>query len=368
MKTVFRIFYLSFLLVLFASCVNPKKRQSDTQEIKNLHNQIVSIDSLETLIEFQMKEMNIPGLSLAIINNGKLVYTTTKGYANTETKQLVNNQTIFECASISKPVFAYLVMHLVEEGKLELDKPLHEYLDYQYPGINHQDERYKKITARMVLSHSTGFPNWRGNSNLNIEFEPGTAFGYSGEGYQYLVKVIESILDANYKGIEAYFQEKVAIPLKMDFTKFVQDDYNLLHKAAPHKDGKVLPIKKMAHEFNAASALHSEAKEYSKWIMAVFNQEGLTTQSYNELFTDQIATPESGWFFEVGITNWTLGFAKHKMEFLEDPIYGHIGNNEGFTSLFLIEPKRRWGLVIFTNTDQADDFGFNLFEYLNKMN
>lgn len=102
METLFRIFYLPFLLVVFASCVNSKKQQLGNQEIKNLHNQIVSIDSLETLIKFQMKEMDIPGLSLAIINNSKLVYTTTKGYANTETKQLVNNQTIFECASISK--------------------------------------------------------------------------------------------------------------------------------------------------------------------------------------------------------------------------------------------------------------------------
>jgi len=99
-----------------------------------------------------------------------------------------------------------------------------------------------------------------------------------------LVKVIESILKTDYKGLEAYFQEKVAAPLGMNHTKFVQDNYNLSHKAEPHKNGKVLPTKKMAEEFNAASAIHSEANEYSKWLIALMNKDGLTEQSYKELF------------------------------------------------------------------------------------
>lgn len=369
MKSLLRIIYLPLILFWVLSCKNTPNQNLNVKDfsgIKNINNQRISIDSLETFINQRMNEMNIPGLSLAIINKGKIVYSITKGYTNSQKKQTVDSQTLFEGASISKPIFAYLVMHLVEDGKLELDKPLFEYLNYEYQGINYQDERYTTITARMVLSHSTGFPNWRGESNLEIQFDPGTEFGYSGEGYQYLVKVIESILKTDYKGLEAYFQEKVAAPLGMNHTKFVQDNYNLSHKAEPHKNGKVLPTKKMAEEFNAASAIHSEANEYLKWLIALMNKDGLTEQSYKELFTDQIKTPESEWFTQVGIQNWTLGFAKHKFDFLSNPIYGHIGNNEGFTSLFLIELNTKWGLITFTNEDQADDFGFELFKYLNK--
>lgn len=101
--------------------------------------------------------MNIPGLSLAIINDGQVVYHMVRGYADIKKKSLVDDRTIFEWASLSKPLFAYMVMFLVEDGKLDLDKPLHEYVDYHYHGIDKEDDRYKQITARMVLLHTTGF-------------------------------------------------------------------------------------------------------------------------------------------------------------------------------------------------------------------
>ena len=107
-----------------------------------------------------MDSLNIPGLSIAVINDGKVVYHQTFGFANLEKKLPVTKKTIFEGASLSKSVFAFFTMKYVEEGRLDLDKPLYEYLpnaDIAY------DERYKKITARMVLSHRSGLPNWREN-------------------------------------------------------------------------------------------------------------------------------------------------------------------------------------------------------------
>ena len=141
-----------------------------------------------------MDTLNIPGLSIAVINDSKVVYHQTFGYANHEKKLPVTDKTIFERASLSKSIFAFFMMKFVEEGKIDLDKPLYEYLPY--PDIAH-DDRYKKIKGRMVLSHRSGFPNWRENEadrKLKIKFEPGTNYEYSGEGYQYLAMVLKNIL------------------------------------------------------------------------------------------------------------------------------------------------------------------------------
>ena len=161
-----------------------------------------------------MEKLKIPGLSVAVINDGKVVYEKTMGYANVEEELPITAETIFEGASLSKSVFAFFVMTYVEEGKLSLDKPLYEYMPYAY---SDHDDRYKKITARMVLSHHfPGFPNWRrdeADGKLKIKFEPGTQYLYSGEGYQYLAMVLRKIEGADWNSLETAFQERVAKPL-----------------------------------------------------------------------------------------------------------------------------------------------------------
>src|SRR5687768_13955160 len=116
--------------------------------IENYKGLEISIDTLDHYLESRMQSLNIPGLAIAFINEGKVVYHRTMGYANLEEKLKVTDETIFEGASLSKSVFACFVMTYVEEGKLDLDKPLYRYLPYREIMT---DERYMKITARMVL-------------------------------------------------------------------------------------------------------------------------------------------------------------------------------------------------------------------------
>jgi len=185
-EKISKLFTVFILIILFSTCYSQHK-------IKNFKAFDVPTDSINIFLKTRMDSLNIPGLSIAIINDSKVVYHQTFGYANLKEKKPVTNKTIFEGASMSKSVFAFFVMKYVEEGKLDLDKPLYQYLSY--PDIEY-DERYKKITARMVLSHRSGFPNWRENEKdkkLKIKFEPGTAYEYSGEGYQYLAMVLKHI-------------------------------------------------------------------------------------------------------------------------------------------------------------------------------
>ncbi len=130
-----------------------------------------------------MDSTHVPGLSIAIIRGNKVRYSQGYSLIKADSSQRVTAATVFDAASLSKPVFAYAVLQLVEKGLIDLDKPLFEYLPY--PDVA-DDERYKKITARMVLSHRTGFPNWRKNRQLPqlaMVAAPDQRFGYSGEGY-----------------------------------------------------------------------------------------------------------------------------------------------------------------------------------------
>jgi len=148
---------------------------------------------VDNFIETYCKYYGIPGVSLALIKDGKLVYHQTYGVRNNMTGEKVDSNTLFEAASVTKPVFALAVEKLAERGVINLDKPLYEYLPYK---DIENDERYKLITARHVLTHRTGFPNWRymnPDGKLDIKFTPGTAFGYSGEGFEYLKLVVEKI-------------------------------------------------------------------------------------------------------------------------------------------------------------------------------
>jgi len=353
-------FVLSGLTYLISSQVHAQDL-SQTKIIKNLVGEEISTDSIKAFLTSQMSVSNVPGMSLAIINDGKVVYHLVKGYADVENQKKVTNKTIFEGASLSKPLFAYFIMGFVEEGKLDLDKPLFDYLPYDDIAY---DERYKMITARMVLSHTAGFPNWRSDtleSKLTIEFEPGTNFSYSGEGYQYLAKVLQQILDTDDNGLEVIFQKRVAQPLNLKYTKFLQDAHNLTYKSKGYKNGEIVKGNDDPTVFGSAYSVHSEALDFSKWVVAVLQKKGLSEESFSRLFEAQIELPEDNPQRQQGITDWTLGFAKASFPF--GAVYGHGGNNYGYTSMFVVHPETQWGLVVFTNADQSP-ITLQLLQYL----
>lgn len=321
-------------------------------------------DSIDSYLDSKMESLKIPGLSIAIINDGQVVYHRTKRYAILEDKKAVTKNTIFEGASISKSVFAYFVMKYVEEGKLDLDKPLNEYLPYEDIAY---DERYKKITARMVLSHRTGFPNWREDEKdglLKLKFDPDSDYSYSGEGYQYLASVLKHIEHTDWNGLESIFQEKVARPLEMSHTVFIENEYTNKHKAAAYlPEGRVDVAnnywsKKSKGVFSAPASIHSESIDFSKWMIAVMNREGLSEESFKELFTSHSLVEERDYYN----IYYTLGFSTPKIPLTN--VYLHGGNNIGFTSWFALDTDKKWGYVLFTNSEYGELLGEELLLYL----
>ncbi len=231
-------------------------------------------DKLQQALPDLMRKANIPGLQIALIENGKIAWLGEFGQKNTSSRQPVTPDTIFEAASLSKPVFAYGVMKLVEQGKLDLDVPLTTYFPKPYI---EGDDRIKLITARIILSHRTGFPNWRGNGNaLAIRFTPGSRFSYSGEGFVYLQKAVERI---NCKPLNEYMTEAVFLPLHMKSSSYLwRPDFD--HRTSSGHDADKHPRdKNKPDQANAAYSLQTTAADYAQFLDAVMNGAGLKRQT-----------------------------------------------------------------------------------------
>ncbi len=235
-----------------------------------------------------MNSIGIPGMSIAIINDAKIVYHNVFGVANTETKEKVTDSSLFECASISKPVFAYFVMLQAERGLIDLDKPLYEY--YPYKDIAY-DERYKQITARMVLCHTSGLPNWRKDEysdSLSFDFNPGEKFGYSGEGYQYLMMTLKKIRNVDDAGLDSIFNAEIVQPIGAEHMYYYWNEYTKLHKVWGHNNNhptnngpQTLPG--IAPVFGAAFSLHTESFDYAKFICSIMKNEILKPETKAEM-------------------------------------------------------------------------------------
>jgi len=360
-KFALKLLVLSTLLISFTNSHSQHK-------IKNLKGINISTDSINTYLKSRMDSLNIPGISIAVINESKVVYNKAFGYANIEKKVPVTDKTIFEGASISKSIFASFVMKYVEEGKLDLDKPLYKYLTY--PDIEY-DDRYKKITARMVLSHRSGLPNWRENEadkKLKIKFNPGTNYEYSGEGYQYLAIVLKHIEDTDWNGLEMIFQQKIAKPFGMKNTTFIPIPEINKKKAEPYTNEKQWIdwknnywYKKDKGKFVAASSIHSEPLDFSKWMIGVMNKKVLSEDSYKEIFKhhSKISTSSTG----INVY-YTLGFITADAPY--KTTYFHGGSNDGFTCWYLMDVAKKWGYILFTNSENGEKLGNELWDYFEK--
>ncbi|MCB0637018.1 MAG: beta-lactamase family protein, partial [Lewinella sp.] len=333
-----------------------------TPIVRNLDGEAIALDSLQAFLQTSMAAADVPGLSMAIINDGRIVYHLVAGLADVEHEVPVTDETIFEGASMSKPLFAYLIMTLVDDGLLDLDQPLYTYLEN--PDLA-DDERYRRITARMVLSHTTGLPNWRRSQpegKLRIQFEPGTAYQYSGEAYQYLAEVAAQVLGTDYRGLGAYFQERVARPCGLQPASFFPDSALLAHKAIPYINGERMEWIQFPPAFGAAYGIHAEAVGYAHWLIALLDERGLEKESFAELFRPQVPLPADDYLAAAGVTDWTLGFARAEID--GHTLYAHTGKNPGFSGLFLISRDQQWGFVMFANANQAVEFELAVFNYL----
>lgn len=164
-----------------------------------------------------MRIAGVPGAAIAVVDRGKLAWSGSFGVKNVLTRDPVREDTLFEAASMTKPAFAYVVMRLVDEKRLDLDKPL---VAYRRPANLGDDPDLERITARHVLEHSTGLPNWTSGS-LVTSGTPGSAYTYSGEAFVWLQLVVEKITGV---GLGSLMKAKLFDPAGMSRSTFGWDE------------------------------------------------------------------------------------------------------------------------------------------------
>jgi len=312
---------------------------------------------LERDIPAMLTEADVPGLSIALVRNGEVSWQHAFGVKDSKTKEPVTDSTVFEAASLSKPVFAYAVMKLVDSGKFDLDKPLNQYLPGDYDVG--PDARLAQVTARRVLSHTTGFPNWRGqDTTLKIYFTPGDRFSYSGEGFVYLSKVIEHITGEQFND---FMKRMVFDPLGMSSSSYIwRADYDALKTARHNRVGLPTPQNKPL-KANAAASLHTTAQDYARFIAAMLNGAGLKKQTLTQMLTPQIKVDEGGsnttgrpadklspnvsWGLGVGLQTTADGLS-----------FWHWGDNGDSKAYFVAFEKQKTGVVVFANSANGLSF------------
>ena len=266
------------------------------------------ISEIEDAIPRLIEQASIPGLSIALIRDGETVWSGAYGVRSALTGEPVTEATVFEAASLTKPLFAYLVMKMVEKGEIDLDIPLFDYVPADYleeEYIGHSTERegfkagwFRTITARMVLSHSSGLPHGEHRDPLPIHFEPGTEYRYSADGYYYLQTVVEYLRG---KRLEEIMRIEVLEPLGMDNSSLVWEERFETMAAAGHGiDGYTDGEFRKRMRAYASASLYTTAVDYARFVNAVINGSGLDGATIDTMLSPQIEVQD-------GIS-WSLGF------------------------------------------------------------
>ncbi|MCG8380973.1 MAG: beta-lactamase family protein [Gammaproteobacteria bacterium] len=337
--TIARKILIVYLCTFLISCGTKLPAKLQVPYVEN-----IDVEALNANMDSQFPEMlsteGIPGISIGIIDDFKLVLTKSYGVRSVNAQALVTDETIFEFASLSKPVFALAVLQLSEKGILDLDKPLLEYLEFRELV---EDEKNKLITARIVLSHSTGLPNWPDGNQIRISSIPGKEFSYSGMGYHYLQRVVEKLTG---KPLQSIVEDEVFTPLMMTNSSFVWNNRFNRDKAAGHSStGSFSRSLRESSTGVSASSLLSTIKDYSKFLIHV-----LKRHQRGESIVESMVAPvtfvksDGDW----GQLFWGLGWGIEETS--EGTSIWHWGNNNEFRSLVVAHLKSGIGLIYVTNS------------------
>ena len=199
-----------------------------------------------------MEVSNVPGAGMAVVQEGRVVWRRAVGVTDVSTGQPITEETLFPAASLGKPVFACAALRLADDGQLDLDRPLRTWVPDHAPA----DPRGDRVTARHVLSHSSGFRNWRNNAEQRLvpDFEPGERFQYSGEGFYYLQRAVEKISGL---GFQRFMEQRFFEPLGMRASTYSWRADTAARLVTGHNRGN--PARPQSRDFAARLLQHAES-------------------------------------------------------------------------------------------------------------
>lgn len=340
---------LVFLLLalLAPQAVAAQLRSPSSQELEEFDAWVVSY----------LEESRIPGALLAVASRGSFVTLQTYGLSNVELRTPVSDSTVFEIGSISKQFVAAAAMLLVEEGRLDLDDPVHDYL----PDL---PSEWMGVTIRQLLTHTSGIPDYELIRSYDVyrfrmtpedvihiahsrpmDFEPGTGWFYSNTGYYLLSMVVERIEG---KSIGDVLNARIFQPLHMGQTRMTAPEDIIPHRAAGYwVDGRDRLINRAPTETSStlgAGGLLSSVRDLAKWDEALYSETLLTDESKTMMWTSTVLPDgeDTGYGF-----GWGVG------GFRGMPAQTHGGQVAGFSSRIVRIPGEEIVLLAFINRYQA---------------
>ncbi len=366
-------------LFLCAACLGPVTGQAQrATAFHTLDGRTLRGPEIDRLVTQLMDSAKIPGLAVALLEDNKVRYLKAYGYRNLETKAPLEPATAMYGASFSKAVFACLVMQLVQEKRLDLDKPLHQYLPKPIPEYEAYqdlagDVRWQQLTARMALTHTTGLPNWRWlapDKKLRFKFAPGAQYWYSGEGLQLLQLVVETVTQKSLTELSA---ERLFRPLGLARTSYVwQPAFEGNYALGYTEEGQPLDKRKRTKP-GAAGSLETTPADYAAFLAAVMQGQLLKPAAQAAMTRAQVRIPYKAQFGPLATVaapdsnrairlSYGLGWGTFESPY--GPAYFKEGHDDGWENHSVVFRDRKKGLLLMSNSSNADLIFKELLEKL----
>ena len=340
---------------------------NEAPPLTRLDGQVLTAQAIDREVSALMASAQVVGLQLALIHDGQVSYTNVYGLRDAARKLPMTKVTVTYGASLTKAAFAYVVTQLVDEKRIDLDKPIAAYLPKPLPEYRRyadlgRDARWRKLTMRMLLSHSTGFANWRffePDKKLKFHRDPGSRYGYSGEGIALAQFVLETGLDIDVgdemqkRVFDRFGMKRTSMTWRADFAANFAENYQLDGQPYPHRRWD---------EAGAAGSLDTSAVDFAAFVAAVVRGDGLSVNSKAELIRRQIEIDSERQFptlTEARTARWKpiqLGYGLGWGVF-ETP-FGHAffkeGHDEGTANYVLCVQPKRACIVMLANDVRAE--------------
>lgn len=343
------------------------------KKVRRLDGVELAPDQVAQKIELLMTAAKVTGLGVAIINKDDVVYQRAFGMADAEHGRPLREDSVMYAASFTKAMFATLVMQLEKEGVLDLDKSIENMLpkplsDYEKYSDLSGDERWKKITPRMLLSHTSGLPNWRWfepGEKLRIYFTPGQRYAYSGEGINLLQFVLENGLKLD---VGDLMHKRVFHRYGMQRTSMVWQPQYAGDIAIGHDEKGVALGHKQRGSARAAGSADASLIDMASFMRAMIRRDGMPKTQFNTMFRPQTRIRSPSQFptlreetttrddairLSYGL-GWGVFTSPYGKAFFKE------GHDDGWQNYMVGFPDKKTAIVFMSNSSNAE----SIFKYL----
>jgi CubicO group peptidase (beta-lactamase class C family) len=327
----------------------------------------LAAEEIDRIVLALIRRARVAGAGLALFHEGGIGHLKAYGVRDSDKGLPLTEDSVMTAASLSKAAFATVVMRLVAENALDLDRPIQQYLPQPLPEYARYadlkgDERWKRLTLRILLSHSSGLPNWRAyedDHRLRFHFDPGTRFAYSGEGIDLAQQVVETVTG---RPLEDLMQEKLLRPLQMTRTSMLwQQAFEGDFASGYDEAGRPLGPQRRTRA-DAAGSMQTTLHDYATFLAALLSGRILDARAAREMLRVQIRihsahqfptlrTDSTAAYEGIGL-GYGIGWGLYTSP--RGPAFFKEGHDEGWRHLALLFPAHGDGILILTNSANGE--------------